>query len=276
MKIEQVLSFAQVIQQLLEAHDPESTVCITDREKFIYASDKLDLGIHVGDMLQEGSMMLRTIKEGEPVRVTVDSSKSVYKHDYTCVCIPIFDNGTVCGSIGWGMGTQQFQLQRLSQNLHDRLDEVNASAEAYSQFAVNLVEIQNDLVRQMEALVAQAQAITNVNTVIQNISETTNIIGLNAAIEASRAGDAGRTFGVVASEIRALAKQSKQATENIETISRDILQKIDEAFAFCNQMTVNNEHQAAGAEELSASVKEIQKLATTLYSLASDTEEASA
>lgn len=62
---------------------------------------------------------------------------------------------------------------------------------------------------------------------IKEISEQTNLLSLNARIEAARAGDAGKGFGVVASEINKLADQSASAAERIEDISKEILSNIN-------------------------------------------------
>ncbi|MDA8192803.1 MAG: methyl-accepting chemotaxis protein [Thermaerobacter sp.] len=79
-----------------------------------------------------------------------------------------------------------------------------------------------NLAERILSLAEQSQAIGGITTVVSDLAEQSNLLAVNAAIEAARAGDAGRGFAVVATEVKSLAEQSKQATGEVRGILADI------------------------------------------------------
>ncbi len=122
----------------------------------------------------------------------------------------------------------------------------------------------------MNALGSAADAISKVTEVITEISEQTNLLALNATIEAARAGESGKGFAVVANEIKGLAKQTAEATQEIKAKIDDIQRSTDETVGEMRQISevINQvdeivatiatsvDHQLATTEEVAGNVRE--------------------
>ncbi|MPQ70514.1 MULTISPECIES: methyl-accepting chemotaxis protein [unclassified Pseudomonas] len=109
----------------------------------------------------------------------------------------------------------------------------------------------------VKRLSVMAVDISKVMDVIRAIAEQTNLLALNAAIEAARAGEAGRGFAVVADEVRALAHRTQVSTEEIETMIGDIQSGTGNAVASMDQTTVQAEKTLRLAEAAGQALSEI-------------------
>ncbi len=168
------------------------------------------------------------------------------------------------------------------------IDQVSANAQECSQVAERSVEIaksgagvvQNtikgmdtireqiqDTSKRIKRLGESSQEIGDIVSLINDIADQTNILALNAAIQASMAGDAGRGFAVVADEVQRLAERSSAATKQIEALVKTIQSDTNEAVISMEQTTAEVVRGARLAQDAGVALEEIESVSTNLAEL---------
>ena len=118
--------------------------------------------------------------------------------------------------------------------------------------------------KRIKRLGESSQEIGDIVNLITEISDQTNILALNAAIQASMAGEAGRGFAVVADEVQRLAERTGDATKQIEALVKTIQADTNEAISSMEQSTSNVVDGANLAEDAGGALEKIEKVSTNL------------
>ena len=124
-----------------------------------------------------------------------------------------------------------------------------------------------DTSKRIKRLGESSQEIGNIVELINDIAEQTNILALNASIQASMAGEAGRGFAVVADEVQRLAERSTNATKQIEVLVRTIQSDTKEAVVSMERSTTDVVGGALLAENAGAALDEIEQVSNQIASL---------
>jgi methyl-accepting chemotaxis protein len=174
-----------------------------------------------------------------------------------------------------------------SEELASSVAEISRQVDASSRIAYEAVDQAQKTDARISQLSQSAAEIGDVLNLIRNIAEQTNLLALNATIEAARAGEAGRGFAVVASEVKALAEQTAKATgeigqqiagiqsatqdsvhairkisgtiEKLSEISSTIAAAVEEQGAATQEISRNVQQAAQGTEQVSANITDVQR-----------------
>jgi twitching motility protein PilJ len=127
-----------------------------------------------------------------------------------------------------------------------------------------------DTSKRIKRLGESSQEIGDIVSLISDIADQTNILALNAAIQASMAGDAGRGFAVVADEVQRLAERSAGAAKQVATLVKAIQSDTNEAVSSMEQTTSEVVSGAKLAHDAGAALGEIQTVSASLAELIQD------
>nr|WP_120955675.1 methyl-accepting chemotaxis protein [Helicobacter mehlei] len=153
-------------------------------------------------------------------------------------------------------------MQTLSQSSVEQSNSLEGTAQQIAQITASM---QNTSARTTE-ITKQVQEIKNIIAIIQDIANQTNLLALNAAIEAARAGEHGRGFAVVADEVRKLAERTGKSLGEIEANTNSLVQSM-------NEIVSNIQEQASGIEAVNETVEQLEVVVQKNAQIAQDTDQ---
>ncbi|MBE1555301.1 methyl-accepting chemotaxis protein [Sporosarcina limicola] len=236
---------------------PEDTCMILcDKNSIIgyLPGEKIDLNLKVGDRMEnyKGTTTYKVLQTGKKIREEIPAT--VLGIPYISSCTPIKENGKLIGALAAVTSNQKISdLRKSADELSSVIEQMTYVSEGISSATDTSVNNLQELSRQSEMMKDNMKNIGKIIVHVKGIASRSNMLGLNAAIEAAHSGEHGKGFAIVADEIRKMAANSNMAAEDIqkqlELTEKDI-----------SQINISVQEIAAQTEEYSASVQEFHSM----------------
>jgi methyl-accepting chemotaxis protein len=219
--VQSIIHSIPIIKQMMRE---EVMITIFDHEKYVFYSPSADLDFKhkVGDLLPPKYKNFGMV---DPVKtVTVKVPEEEYGIPFDSISIPVKNElGQLVAGLNVAVSTKnQQQLNKIITIIEDSTNTLLATVQHIAAHSEELSATTEQISFNVQNAVDESVKVNEVTNFIKGISSQTNLLGLNASIEAARVGSAGAGFGVVANEVRKLSEETNRATKNIEDTLKTI------------------------------------------------------
>ncbi|EDW22815.1 chemotaxis protein [Bacillus pumilus] len=270
--LQSIVTAAPYIMQILKN---EVTLGVTDREKFLLylPSKDLDFQIRAGEFIKPDDLNLKKALRGEISNISLP--ESVYGTPLNSMCMPILDeNQQAIGALALGFPLKnQLELEAYMESLSDIIQSIQEKVHVVAAHSEELSATSEEMTLQTQQTLESSKKTSDITKMIKGISKQTSLLGLNASIEAARAGKEGAGFSVVANEVQKLSSETSRATENIENSLQGISSNIHTLLESMDHMKGSSSEQALLVTEFSEIVdrlttvsKDMKKFMQTVMS----------
>jgi len=237
---------------------------LTDRERtlFVVQARSFHLDVAVGDPVRPGSMAAEMLATGQPAYARATAETTMFGFPYIAKGIPLTQRGSVIGTLSLAMNVDDLeQMESLSKRLLGFLEQSNAKVRELSASAQELAATAAGMIKQGEITQQESVQMYKTLTEVQKLARQSHVLSINTSIEASRLGQSGRSFLVIAQNMQNLAavslESSRAIDEGLNRFQADLQATLD-SLSMINEVV---QRQASDINSLAEASSEVAQVA---------------
>ena len=221
-------AFEIVLPYIKYLFDEDISIAIADREKFLLSleGETIHMNVKSGDPIPQGGGATEVLRTGNPLVKDVPSS--VYGVAFKSYAVPVKnEDDEVIGVLTLAKNYEKSErMYNISKEVNEAIQHISTIINEFSN-QLSLLQSQNiEISQNVSSVYDTTNQTDTILDMIQKLAKKSNILGLNASIEAARAGLSGKGFTVVAKEIQNLGHSTLISANQIDNLLRDIDDKI--------------------------------------------------
>lgn len=241
-------------------------LALTNGQKFLgfWQKGKMNAPIKIGDIIKKDDPTLETFRTGKIIDKTLPAD--IHGFPFRSLTVPIKNKSNkIVGTINYGVSLEvretvkniQQQISKDVQNSIGNLKSISDFVNEVSNETKSITQIFNNII----------ETTTHIETVtkeISNISSQTNVLAMNASIEASHAGEFGKGFAIVAQEMKNLSTTTKISSNKILEILKDLSNGVTDVSSDLNSLIELVKKQQFLTKEIESNIQNIQSLSKSM------------
>ena len=264
--LQKIIDVAPLFQSFLQDN---FAISISDTEKYLFIADTntIKFPMKLGDSINQSGYehILETIRKTKKTLANIIPREVTGNVPIKSIISPIIDKNEIVGYFSVTINMDKIEnMKKASKELTESLSETSTSIQGISTSARELSSMMQSIERNTIEADENVKLGIDAIALITGIAKQSNLLGLNAAIEASKAGENGKGFSVVASEMRKLAVQSKETAEQVVASLQKIEKSVNSVFKDITMARDISDNQYDATNKICKNITDISQMSEKL------------